>query len=216
MSHKIVFLCVDDFQLIDLAGPMDVFDTANRIRGGTAFYDMTVASVSGSPLRSSSGLTIQTECSGDLAGPIDSLIVTGSFSARGRLGEERFAQECAALGDRASRLVSICNGTFGLGAAGFLDGRQVTTHWSQGEELVARYPQTVVDADRIFVQDGSLFTSGGATSGIDLALALVAQDLGIDIARTVAKWLVVFLRRPGGQSQFSATTAPATPETIPV
>ncbi len=216
MTHRVAILVVDEFQLIDLAGPMDVFDTANRLRPEGPFYEVSVLSVGGGPLRSSSGLKILTERGHDYAGRIDSLIVTGSFPGRSALSEDNFVALCVALSARADRLVSVCNGAFGLAAGGLLEGHVVTTHWSQGEMLAESYPDVRVDLDRIFVQDGSLFTSGGATSGIDLALALVGQDLGVGLARAVAKWLVVFLRRPGGQSQFSAATAPTSAVSTPV
>ncbi len=216
MSQRTVFLCVDQFQLIDLAGPMDVFDTANRLRGGVPYYQVTVASVVGGELRSSSGLSVTTRAAADIDGPIDTLVVTGSFPERGALTEADFTNQCQVLGARSKRIVSVCNGAFALGAAGFFDGRRVTTHWSVGNELAAANPTAIVDPGRIFVQDGSLFTSGGASAGIDLALALVAQDLGVDVARAAAKWLVVFLRRPGGQSQFTTATPPASSTRVPI
>ncbi len=216
MTHQIVFLCVDGFQLIDLAGPMDVFDTANRVRGQEPYYRLTVASPLGGAATSSSGLTVQTELASELDFDIDTLVVIGSFAQKESLTEKAFTRLCVDLSRRAERLVSICNGAFALGAAGLLNGHRVTTHWSEGEELATACPAASVDPGRIYVRDGSLYTSGGATSGIDLALALVAADLGVNVARTTAKWLVVFLRRPGGQSQFSSASAPVEAVSVPI
>jgi transcriptional regulator GlxA family with amidase domain len=203
--HKIVFLCVEDVQLIDVAGPMDVFDTANRV-AGKRHYRTSLASLEGGLHRSSSGLAMATVRARDVRS-LDTLVIPGSFTKARLLTAPLFSRQADRLARRATRVVSICNGAFALGAIGLLRGRRATTHWSDCERLAAAQPDADVEPNRIFVQDGHVFTSGGATAGTDLAMAIVAKDLGVEVAREVAKWLVLFLQRPGGQSQFSAAAA---------
>lgn len=213
-SRKVVFLCVDDVQLIDLAGPLDVFDAANRVVGKPR-YRTSLVSLDGGQHRTSSGLEMATTRASAVRS-LDTLVVPGTFTSPEQLTTPRFRKQARRLAKHASRVVSICNGAFTLGAIGVLRSKRATTHWSDCAKLARDNPEVTVDPDRIFVQDGHVFTSGGATAGTDLALALVARDLGVKTARAVAKWLVVFLQRPGGQSQFAAAATMPVCEFKPV
>lgn len=206
-ARHIVLVAFEGVQLLDLAGPADVFDAATRVAAGSdgsPGYDLTIVSAGGASVRASSGMRIEPDS--DLAaldpGAIDTLLVPGG---RGRLALEDsdLVAGLPRVAAGARRVSSVCGGTFLLAAAGLLDGRRVTTHWAGCEDLARRYPAVTVEPDRIYVRDGSVITSAGVTAGIDLALALVEEDHGAKVARTVARWLVVFLQRPGGQSQFS-------------
>jgi transcriptional regulator GlxA family with amidase domain len=187
-------------QSLDVTGPLEVFDHAGREHGPA--YQVTVASVGCAPVRSSSGLGLAPD--GDLRDPgppPDTLLVPGGVGARRRPPElVAWLREHA---PRARRVASVCTGAFLLAEAGLLDGRRVTTHWAHCAELSRQYPAVEVDPDPIFITDGRVATSAGVTAGIDLALALVEDDLGRDAALAVARDLVVFLRRPGSQAQFS-------------
>lgn len=195
----------DGFQLLDLAGPADVFDAASRIVGEPEGYKLTLATPGGEDVRASCGVRVAADAditTMDVAG-VDTLLVTGGLSIEERLDDRRLIAALPKIATGARRTSSVCGGAFLLAEAGLLDGRRATTHWVGCEELSRRYPQVTVEPDRIFVRDGEVVTSAGVTAGIDLALALVEEDHGSDVARTVARWLVVFLQRPGGQSQFS-------------
>jgi len=203
-------------QSLDVTGPLEVFAGANYWqsrhddrpgRPGDAsgpVYRIRTASLRGHPVRTSSGLRLAPDGNLDDAGP-DVLIVPGGEGAR--RGDPELVAWLRAHGRRARRLVSVCTGAFLLAEAGLLDGCRVTTHWAYCAALAARFPQVSVDPDPIFVRDGNVVTSAGVTAGIDLALALVEEDLGRDAALDIARHLVVFLRRPGNQAQFSAQLA---------
>ncbi len=200
--RTVQFVLFDGVQSLDVTGPLEVFAHANAARPhGT--YQISTASLGGKHARTSSGLTLIPDA--DLrarhAAP-DLLIVPGGPGAR-----RRDPELVGWLRDNARespRLASVCTGAFLLAAAGLLDGRRVTTHWAHCAGLAAQYPRVKVDPDPIFVKTGDLATSAGITAGIDLALALVEDDLGRDVALGVARAMVVFLRRPGSQAQFSA------------
>jgi transcriptional regulator GlxA family with amidase domain len=198
-----LFVVFDGMQSLDLTGPLEVFATANREAGGGA-YQLRTASLGGGPVRTTSGLAITPD--GDLRDPAgappDLLLVPGGDGARARPPE--LVGWLRQHAPRAQRVASVCTGAFLLAAAGLLDGRRVTTHWSRCAALQRDYPAVQVDPDPIFIADGRIATSAGITAGIDLALALVEEDLGRDVALAVARALVVFLRRPGNQAQFSA------------
>jgi len=200
----------DEVQSLDVTGPLEVFTGANDWRAGRGegpVYDIRTASLGGGMVRTSNGLRV---APGEdlrefrLPRP-DLLIVPGGEGSR-RPGPELVGW-LRAHGRQAHRLVSVCTGAFLLAEAGLLDGRRVTTHWAYCQSLAARYPAISVDPDPIFVRDGHVATSAGVTAGIDLALALVEDDLGRDAALDIARHLVVFLRRPGNQAQFSAQLA---------
>jgi transcriptional regulator GlxA family with amidase domain len=144
---------------------------------------------------------------GQVRGPIDTLVVAGGTGVLALEGDEPFLERLRTLAGRSRRVAGVCTGAFLLAAAGLLEGRRATTHWASCALLARRHPGTVVDPDPIFVRDGDLITSAGVTAGMDLALALVEEDLGRDVALATARWLVLFLKRPGGQAQFSAQLA---------
>jgi transcriptional regulator GlxA family with amidase domain len=208
ITRLVVFLAYDDMNLLDLAGPLQAFATANRISqdsGGPAIYETIVASARGGSVISSAGLAVDTRAVASLDGlKIDTVILAG-----GCKGEEFIAcpQLVAWITEHAAtvrRLCSVCTGTFLLAAAGQLNGRRVATHWAWAERLQRSHPEVEVDADALFIQDGALWTSAGVTAGIDMSLALIEEDNGHQVAIQTARQLVMFIKRTGGQSQFSA------------
>lgn len=206
MPRRIAFLVFPQFQLLDAAGPIAAFEIAERHRPGT-YALRTIAAIPG-PVASSSGACLQAAALGR-AHAIDTLIVAGGEGTRAAalcMKTRAFLLTCA---ERSRRVASVCSGTYVLAAAGLLEGRRATTHWSRTADFSRRFPAVRLDADRIFVQDGKFWSSAGITAGIDLALALIGEDLGEDIARHTAQQLVVYHRRPGGQSQFSPLLAMA-------
>ncbi|GIE77314.1 AraC family transcriptional regulator [Actinoplanes philippinensis] len=213
MLRRIVHVVFDGFQLLDLAGPADVFATAGLLArpGG---YRVEVAAGRAGPVAANTGIRVEaTTALADVGGEIDTLIVSGGLSVRRHLGDPELAAQLRRISGLARRTASVCNGALLLAEAGLLAGRRATTHWLAAGELARRYPDVTVDADRIHQRDGDVWTSAGVTAGIDLALALVADDHGARLAHDVARGLVVYLHRPGGQSQFSAAmTAPASPD----
>ncbi|MBA8902292.1 MULTISPECIES: GlxA family transcriptional regulator [unclassified Phyllobacterium] len=195
--QRIGFVVFPDFQMMSLAAA-SVFEFAN-IEAEETIYDVHLLSETGGPIRNSIGLAMQTEPFNDAA--FDTLIVGGATGiAPSRPGLVAFMQREM---NRARRIASICTGAFVLAEAGILDGRRATTHWFYARDLRSGFPAIKVEEDRIFIVDGSVWTSAGMTAGVDLALAMVEKDLGADIARLVAKSLVIYHRRAGGQSQFS-------------
>jgi transcriptional regulator GlxA family with amidase domain len=204
--REIVIVVYEGVQSLDLTGPHEVFSgaqTAIEARGGGRGYRVTVVSLDGKPVRASSGLGIVPDAAlGDVPDRIDTLIVAGGTGSR-KVEPELLAWVRARSGT-ARRVASVCTGAYVLAAAGLLDGRRATTHWAWCERLAARHPAVDVDPEPIWVRDGRIYTSAGVTAGMDLALALVEEDVGRDIALEVARYLVLFLRRPAGQSQFSA------------
>jgi len=197
--RRLGIVVFDDFQIIDAAGPMGAFETPARAIRPTP-YELVLVSRDGGPVRSTSGVKVHTEAFGDA--DFDTLLIAGGFGVRGAAACPRTLDFVRSA--NARRIGSVCSGAFVLAEAGLLDGRRATTHWRRAAELQKRYPAIKVDADAIFVRDGALWTSAGVTAGIDLALALIEDDLGAEVARRTAQELVVFHRRPGGQSQHSA------------
>lgn len=203
--REVVMVGFDGFQLLDLAGPADVFDAASRIVGKADGYRLSLATPGGKDVQASCGVRVSADANitaMDAAG-LDTLLVSGGIAIEEPLGDRALIESLPPIAGAARRTSSVCGGAFLLAEAGLLDGRRATTHWVGCEELTRRYPRVTVEPDRIFVRDGQVVTSAGVTAGIDLALALVEEDHGTEVARTVARWLVVFLQRPGGQSQFS-------------
>jgi transcriptional regulator GlxA family with amidase domain len=196
--QRIGFIVLPGFQVMSLAA-LSVFEFANK-EIGEPVYDVRLLSETGGSIHSSIGFGIATEPFDD--SNFDTLI-TGGSAVIGSLtpGVIKFLQQALA---RCRRVAAICTGAFILAEAGLLDGRRATTHWHRARELQARFPKVKVDEDRIFIIDGPVWTSAGMTAGIDLALAMIEKDFGADVARAVAKQLVVYHRRAGGQSQFSA------------
>jgi len=197
----------DGHQLLDLAGPVEVFTTVSFL-GAAPDYEITTVSPGGRPVTSTSGITVSVD--GDLAAtaaaeePIDTLLVVGGIGVDAAIATPGVVESVSRLASRSTRVASVCTGAMMLAAAGLLDGRQATTHWAMCDELERRHPGTSVLADRIHVRDDHVWTSAGVTAGMDLALALVEDDHGARMAQQAAGWLVVFMRRPGGQQQFSA------------
>ena len=214
---RVVIVCYPGIQPLDVAGPHEVFAGANEVlgrrrtgdHGGPAGYDLVVAAMVPGAVVGESGLSMVAPTSlrrvGDARSPeIDTLLVAGGGGVYDAAADPATVTAGARAARRAARLATVCSGTFLLAATGLIDGRRVTTHWHRARRLADEHPSLQVDADAIFVNDGNLWTSAGVTAGIDLALALVEADHGAEVAQTVARHLVMFLRRPGGQSQFAA------------
>jgi transcriptional regulator GlxA family with amidase domain len=206
--RRVVIAAFPDFQLLDVTGPWEVFGRTTRWlrdRGLAGGYALELAAVRRGSLASSSGLAIGAER--DFTGPrggLDTLVVAGGRGMQAALDDGRIVSFVRRAAPRARRVASVCTGAFVLAAAGLLDGRRATTHWNACALLAARHPAVSVDPDPIFVRDGRIWTSAGVTAGMDLALALVEEDHGREVALGVARELVLFLKRPGGQAQFSA------------
>ena len=201
MTRDIGFLIFKDFQLLDAAGPISAFEIAGRFAPGA--YRLHVLAREPGAVPSSSGVAITAGAFED-APPLDTLIVSGGEGTRSPAICEATLAFARATFRTARRTASVCSGSYVLAAAGLLDGRRATTHWQRSRDFQRRYPAVRLEPDRIFVQDGSLWSSAGITAGIDMALAMIGADLGEEIARRTAQQLVVYHRRPGGQSQFSA------------
>ena len=202
MTRRIGFLLFPDFQLLDAAGPISAFEVGGRIAGGDA-YALTFLARAGGLVASSSGATMTAEPL-EAAGELDTLVIAGGDGSRAAAKDPALIDFIRRKAGRARRVTSICSGAYLLAEAGLLDGRRATTHWSRSQDFQRKYPKVKLEPDRIFVRDGPIWSSAGITAGIDLSLALIAEDLGEAAARGAAQQLVVYRRRPGGQSQFSA------------
>jgi transcriptional regulator GlxA family with amidase domain len=216
MDRRVVIVIFDGFQMLDLAGPADVFAIADLLSRGDG-YRLEVTAVRAGAVPAQNGITTLAQTPlGEVAGPIDTLLVVGGLSVPEHLRDRELIEGVARLAATARRITSVCNGAFLLAEAGLLYGRRATTHWLVAGELAARYPEVAVDADPIYITDGHVWTSAGVSAGVDLALALVAADHGHALARNVARGLVVYLHRPGGQSQFSTSMRAASPRSEPI
>lgn len=200
MTRTIACVIFPDFQLLDASGPMAAFEIAGRHVTGA--YRLRTLAASPGAVASSSGMKLLAEPLDDE--PVDTLLVAGGDGTRPAALNPELLQWVTVASRRARRTASICSGAYILAAAGLLDGRRATTHWSRTADFRRRFSRVQLEPDRIFVQDGPIWTSAGITAGIDLALALIADDLGEAVARATAQQLVVPRRRPGGQSQFSS------------
>lgn len=201
-------LAYPQVQMLDVTGPMQVFATANDLSGSDVPpYALTVLSSGGGPVLASAGLGLLADPLSGQGTALDTLIVAGGRGVEAAAADTALVDWVRGRALEGRRFASVCTGAFLLATTGLLDGRRVATHWSHCVELARRFPTVRVEADPIFVRDGPAWTSAGVTAGIDLALALIEQDLGRALALAVARHLVVFLKRPGGQSQFSATLA---------
>ena len=215
IARRVLIVAVPPVRTLDVFGPAEVFGEATHPSSGEPAYNVTI--VSGGPDRLVSS-EIVTPVHADhtyreFRGPIDTLLVAGGAGASEMRYERGFLDWLRDLSAKARRFGSVCTGALVLADAGLLDGRRATTHWHWCDDLARNYPRVTVDPDPIYVRDGNCYTSAGVTAGIDLSLALVEEDLGRAAALHVARMMVVFLRRPGGQSQFSATLAAQTRET---
>ncbi len=210
MVRHIVMVAFDDAQMLDICGPLEVFSCAARLltddeRRRPLPYTVEVVAARRGPLRMSSGLELVAQRRfGDVRGGVDTLMVAGGRGAAAAAADEALVAWLRRMAPRVRRLASVCTGALVLAQTGLLDGKRATTHWSACAQLAARYPQITVDPEPIFVRQGKVYTSAGVTTGMDLALALVEEDHGAQVARATARQLVLFLQRPGGQSQFSA------------
>lgn len=210
---RIAILAFPRVQLLDVAGPADVFIEAARQLGKPRAYEVEVIGVDAGTLKTSSGLRLAVDATvATHRGRIDTLLIAGSPRIEDMASDEPLLKWLRRQAGTVRRYGSVCTGAFVLGAAGLLDGKRAATHWKVAARLAQAYPQTCIEADAIYVKDGKLFTSAGVTAGMDLALAMVEEDHGRDVALRVARELVMFLKRPGGQSQFSAHLAAQTSE----
>jgi transcriptional regulator GlxA family with amidase domain len=208
--RRVVIAAFPECMSLDVVGPAEVFSTAGA-------YDVEIVAPDPAPFFMTNGMQVIPHAAmRDVRGPIDTLMIAGGEGTRKMATEPRVLEWTRDAATRSRRVTSVCSGAFVLGAAGLLDGRRATTHWAWCDTLAQLYPGVEVERDAIFVVDGDIYTSAGVTAGMDLALALVEEDLGADAAREVAQQLVVFLRRPGGQSQFSAQIAAPAAEREPL
>jgi transcriptional regulator GlxA family with amidase domain len=207
--HRIVVAVYPGFELLDMAGPVAVFDGANAILaqdGRPAFYAVDIASTEGGLVTSSSGVAVHARRRHDpTSGKVDTLLIVGAQRDHvlRAAAEPGFREWLPHLAAKAVRFGSVCSGAFILASLGMLDGRRVASHWNACAPLARAFPAVTVDSDALYVVDGAIWTSAGVTTGIDMALAMVADDLGAATAGQVAKGLVLYARRPGHQSQFS-------------
>jgi transcriptional regulator GlxA family with amidase domain len=209
--RRIVFAGYEGVSLLDLAGPLEAFRVASVLvgpRGPGATYQCSVVSVRGGPVQTADGVELVTESVGSLSRkPIDTLVVPGAFAVDDVTLDRALVRWVRGRAASCRRVCSVCVGSFLLAAAGLLDGRRAATHWMHAPLLATRYPTVIVEPDAIYVRDGTVWSSAGVTTGIDLALALIEEDAGREVAMNVARILVVYLKRAGGQSQYSALLA---------
>ncbi|WP_406256171.1 GlxA family transcriptional regulator [Streptomyces chartreusis] len=206
MTHRVALLVFDGVTLLDASGPLEVLHQAGRLGHP---YAPVLASPYGGDVTTSSGVALARTVAAAEVGPVDTLVVAGGDALAERPPGEDLLTAAALLAGRAERVASVCSGAFVLAELGLLDGRRATTHWRHAKALARRHPRVRVEPDALHVRDGRYLTSAGISAGIDLTLALLEDDHGADVAREAARELVVFMQRPGGQSQFS--TALATP-----
>ena len=213
--RRVVIVAFPRVQTLDVHGPAEVFTTATQLseRGG---YAVEVVAARPGPLPTSSIALYPDRTIDRCRGPIDTLVVAGGRGVRAAAHDEALVAWLKAAARRSRRVTSVCTGAFLLAEAGLLEGRCATTHWASCALLARSYPGVEVEPDPIFVRDGNVITSAGVTSGMDLALALVEEDLGREIALETARWLVMFVKRPGGQAQFSAQLEAQTADREPL
>jgi len=201
MPRRVAFLLFEDFQLLDAAGPIAAFEIAERYQPGS--YQLRVIARRRGAISSSSGASMNA-VGLPAPGSVDTLVIAGGQGTRPASRDATLVSFVARCGAQARRVASVCSGAYILAATGLLDGRAATTHWTRTQDFSRRFPKVKLEPDRIFIKHGKFWSSAGISAGIDLALALIADDLGETVARQVAQQLVVYYRRPGGQSQFSA------------
>ena len=221
MSRRVVFLVFPRFQMLDLTGPLEVFTQADALfPGGHRRYETEVVALTPEPVTASNGLAVvphRTLAACEAAEPpIDTLVVVGGRGVRTAIDDPAHVEWLRARAAQARRVTSVCTGAFLLAAAGLLDGRRAVTHWRSCDELAERFPAVRVESDPIFIREDPIWTSAGVTAGVDLALALVEDDHGARLARGIARQLVVFVQRPGGQAQFSTQLAAQRPSRDPL
>jgi transcriptional regulator GlxA family with amidase domain len=221
--RRIVILAYPGVQPLDVVGPAEVFSAADGVlaseRGGLGrAYEIEVVAQSTEPIATRSGGygIAPLKATAQVRGPIDTLMIAGGWGVYDAVEDARLVRWVRSASRRSRRVTSVCSGSFLLAEAGLLEGKRATTHWSSCAELARRHPEVEVDPNPIFVHDGDVWTSAGVTSGMDLALALVEEDLGREVALEVARWLVLFLQRPGGQAQFSSHLQSQLAERMPL
>ena len=210
LARRALFVAYDGMGLLDLTGPLTVFWSASKFmeQRGQHGYARHTVSLDGGPVLTAEGVTIETASVSRLErAQIDTIVIPGALDIEPTLADRRLVDWLAINAPKARRTASVCAGAFLLAEAGLLDGRRVVTHWASCELLDQRYKNVTVEPDAIFVQDGRVWSSAGVSAGIDLALAMIEEDFGHTIALDIARRLVVFLKRPGGQSQFSTVLA---------
>jgi transcriptional regulator GlxA family with amidase domain len=212
--RRVVIAAFPGVQTLDVTGPAEVLRAATKFH--PPGYEVTIAAPEAGPLRTSTVTMVPDLPLSACGFPIDTLIVAGGTGTRRAEEDEDLIEWLRAAAERTRRVTSVCTGAFLLARAGLLDGRRATTHWASCADLAERYPAVAVEPDPIFVRDGDVATSAGVTAGMDLALALVEEDLGREVALEAARWLVLFLKRPGGQAQFSAQLAAQTADRAPL
>jgi transcriptional regulator GlxA family with amidase domain len=206
-QRHVVIVAFPGLQSLDVVGPYEVLAGASRAAefvGRSGGYRVTLASTDGRPVRAESGVGLCTVPLPDPGERIDTLVLPGGGQAQAARQDQQLLSWIKTVAPRCRRVATVCTGAFLAAQAGLLDGRRVTTHWASAQQLADEFPALQVDPDPIYIRDGKFWTSAGVTAGIDLALALVQEDLGIEVAQTVARWLVMFLHRPGGQTQFAS------------
>lgn len=220
--HSVAMVAFADAQILDVVGPLEVFSRAARLlsdegRRGPLPYTVEILARTRGRIVTSSGIGLLANRSlAEVRGGIDTLFVSGGRGTDAALRDRALIRWLRRMAPKVNRLASVCTGAFILAEAGLLDGKRAATHWHSCARLAQRYPRVAVDPDPIFVREQNVFTSAGVTAGMDLALALVEQDHGAQLARQVARELVLFLKRPGGQSQFSANLALQTADRAPI
>lgn len=198
------FLVYDGLQSLDLTGPLDVFAAANEHAQGQVPYSLLTIAPTNNTIRTETGLVITPDCDITSAPALDTLLIPGGAGSRREAGNAALLRWIRARADTTRRMVSVCTGLYILGATGLLDGRRATTHWQFADDVCVKYPAILLDTEHLHVADGKFHSSGGLTAGMDLALSLVEDDLGGDVALAVARHLVMYMKRPGNQLQFSA------------
>ncbi|OYU69584.1 MAG: AraC family transcriptional regulator [Alphaproteobacteria bacterium PA2] len=208
MTRSLGMVIFPDFQLLDAAGPISAFEIAEAYAPGS--YVQKIMAVTPGEVVSSSGARMIAEPLSEQT--FDTILIAGGEGTRSAALDRTLIAWVRRQAATARRTASICSGAYVLAQAGLLDGKRATTHWVRSVDFARRYPKVRLEADRIYIRDGAIWTSAGITAGIDMSLALIAEDLGEDVARSVAQQLVVYHRRPGGQSQFSALIEMGGPE----
>lgn len=205
--RAIGLLAYDDMQALDLVGPLDVFGAANARAGGPPRYALHIVGLTRDAVRAENGLVLMPDVDLDNAPAFDTLLIPGGLGSRTFDSDPRLLAWLRQRAPATRRMVSVCTGLYVLAATGLLDGRRATTHWRFADDIANRFPAVRLEPDRLFLRDGGFATSGGLTAGMDLALALVEEDIGASAALAVARELVMYLKRPGNQAQFSAPLA---------
>ncbi|VAX04418.1 Transcriptional regulator, AraC family [hydrothermal vent metagenome] len=198
---KIAFILFDQFQILDVSGPAQIFSSVNDI-AEKAFYEIDYYTANGGPCRSTCGMIMETRRLREYSSS-HSLIISGGQGTKTAAEDPTLIHFLKQEAHKVDRLISICTGAYILSEAGLLDGKRVTTHWAYADQLQKKNPKLSVEPDALYIRQGNVITSAGVTAGMDLALSLIEEDMGKEMAREVARYMVIFYRRPGGQSQFS-------------